>query len=168
MVEREVKTAYRAFTGLTSGGDSTCLTEDELNEGLNKFQWKIKDYYDQNGRLLFNSYDLDNTECLGYRDFGLMLITEVTNNNKDDAICEYCMVDSKREMRALFGYLDADGNGLVTAEGLYNAITNQFETEFKITPGMANHFILINDRKGKAAVNRKEFVDGCLLGMVER
>ncbi len=156
------------FYGLGTQSGNFCLNEGQVEEGLNKFNWKVKDYYEQNGRFLFNAYDLDNTGCLGLRDFVLMLLTEVTNNNKESSPCLSCMKKTKKELGALFAYLDSDNNGLLTAEGLFRTFDQNFATTIRITSSMANHFILVNDGTGKAAVNRKEFVDGCALGIAER
>ncbi len=128
----------------------------------------MKEYYEQNGRFLYNAYDLDNTGCVGKRTFALMLLTEVTNNNKESSPCLFCMKDTKKELGALFAYLDSDNNGLLPAESLFRTFDKNFATQVKITSSMANHFVLVNDGTGKAAVNRKEFIDGCALGIAER
>lgn len=85
-----------------------------------------------------------------------MLLAEVNNNNKMDSFCEYCMKRTKYELRSLFEYLDSDGNGEVTAEGMFHAFKH-FKNPFPVTPSMLNHFILLNDASGKAALNKEEF-----------
>ncbi len=96
-----------------------------------------------------------------------MILSEVANNNQINSICDNCMKRTKFEIQALFDYLDADGNGQVEAQGMYNTFKN-FNTIFDMTSTMVNAFVLLNDSTGKAAVNREEFVNGISLGIVER
>ncbi len=134
---------------------------------MKKFGWKLKEYFEQNGRMLFNSYDLENSGCLSMRNYVFMMFSEIMNNNHKTSLCQNCMKQTKNEVQALFDYLDADGNGQVTAQDLFNSF-KQFNTIFPVTSTMVNSFILINDQNGKAALNREEFVNGIVLGMTER
>lgn len=117
--------------------------------------------------MLFNSYDIANNKCLNMRNFIFMVLSEVQNNNQLNSFCQNCMKKTKYEIQSLFDYIDADGNGQITAEDLFNSFL-QFNTVFPVSSTMVNSFILINDESGKASVNREEFVSGIVLGMAER
>jgi len=101
------------------------------------------------------------------RSFIFMILSEVSNNNQMNSLCTNCMKKTKFEIQALFDYLDADKNGQVDSQGMFNTFKN-FNTIFDLTSTMVNAFVLLNDESGKASVNREEFVNGVVLGISER
>ncbi len=168
--EEDARNAFNAAKGIMFEDKAIqfgCVNIDQLEHAVVNFRWKLRDYFQQNGRLLFNTYDIDNSGCLYMKSFIYMILSEVANNNQMNSLCQHCMKKTKFEIQALFDYLDADGNGQVDAQGMFKTFKN-FNTVFDLTSTMVNAFILLNDDTGKASVNREEFVNGIVLGITER
>ncbi len=129
--------------------------------------WTLDAAFENNGKLLFTSYQFQEAECIKMDIFAYLMIEEIKNNNLDSSKCTNCLKQIKWELRQMFHFLDTNGNGQITSYELFHAM-KFFDTPFTVTSTMTNDFILTNDHSGKASVSREEFVNGILLGMTER
>jgi len=134
---------------------------------MHKSRWTLDTAFENNGKLLFTSYQFNANECIKMDIFAYLMIEEIKNNNDQTSACTHCLKQIKWELRQMFHYLDTNGNGQITSYELFNAMKH-FDTPFPITSSMTNDFILTNDHNGKASISREEFVNGVMLGMTER
>jgi len=118
-------------------------------------------------------YDIDG-EVLN--DKSALDVEEVTYMNIFENIksgpkskCENCFKTTKAVIEQFFKYLDCNKDGFVSAENIYNGMTNMKGLPYPTTTtSMVNDFVLNTMEHHSALLDIFDFNYGLLIGMYER
>ena len=83
---------------LTGFKEQDCVTPYNLDLNLRKNSWALDKAFENNGNLLFTSYQFTQQACIKMDVFSYMMIEEINNNNIRTSKCTNCLKNIKWEI----------------------------------------------------------------------
>jgi len=177
--EEDVKASFKAFwknNKPANQGSEAAMFEDEID--LQSLKKTIPaSNWDRASAIipehLLEVYDLecevvDDKCALDLQEFVYMNIFENIKSGPKSK-CENCFKKTKTVIEQFFQYLDCNKDGLVTAENMFNGMSNMKGLPYPTTTTtMVNDFVLNTMEHKSAGLDVFDMYYGFLVGMYER
>jgi len=122
---------------------------------------KVLQQYDIDGQ------QIDDRSGLDLEEFTYFLIFENIKSGTKSK-CVNCLERTKVVIDQFFKYLDCNKDGFLSAENIYNGMTNMKGLPYTTTTTMVNDFVLNTMEHKTALLDIFDFSYGLLVGMYER
>jgi len=115
---------------------------------------------------IFSNFDFNGDRFFNYQEFILFMI-ETTAKQVIPLTCTNCFVESRKQLKKLFDYMDCDKNLLIDSEDMWNG-WKEMRTFNLFTTASTNDLELKCDTNNDAYLSPQEFIEGILHGYWER
>jgi len=177
--EADVKAAFKAFWSNNSPSHKSSeakMFEDKidvqaLSKTIDSSKWDRASAIDPVN--IIATYDIDGEELndksgLDLQEFTYFLIFENIKSGTKSK-CTNCLEKTKEVINDFFKYLDCNKDGLLSAENIFNGMSNMKGLPYpNTTTTMVNDFVLNTMEHKSASLDIFDFSYGLLVGMFER